>query len=169
MPVANAGPDLVLEYVFGTKLNAEIPTIGTGVWSVYTGTGDFSDETDPGATVSELSLNENILLWSVTNGVCQPALDYITITVHDLVIPTLITPNLDGRNDFFVLQGLETLGKTELTIFDRRGLKVYENADYENDWDGVDYNTNPLPDDTYFYVIKSANGKAFNGFIVVRR
>jgi len=169
MPVANAGSDMELEYVFGTELNAEAPLTGTGVWSVFSGNGDFTDENDPTTTITGLSLNENILLWSVTNGVCPPALDYITITVHDLVIPTLITPNLDSRNDFFVLQGLETLGKTELTIFDRRGLKVYEDTDYQNDWDGVDYNSNPLPDDTYFYVLKSANGKAFNGFIVVRR
>jgi gliding motility-associated-like protein len=169
MPVAHAGPDLVLEYVFGTTLDAEAPSIGTGMWSVDTGTGNFSDPEDPKAIVTGLSLKENILLWSVTNGVCTPALDYITITVNDLVIPTLITPNLDGRNDYLVLQGLETLGKTELIIFDRRGLKVFEDKNYQNDWDGVDYNDNPLPDDTYFYVIKAENGKSLNGFIVVRR
>ena len=28
---------------------------------------------------------------------------------------------MDGKNDYFVFKGLETLGKTELVIFDRRG------------------------------------------------
>ena len=95
--------------------------------------------------------------------------DLVVITVNNLTVPTLITPNLDGRNDYFVLRGLGTLGRTDLTIFDRRGLKVYENSDYQNDWDGTDYNSNPLPDDTYFYVIRADNGVSISGYIVVRR
>ena len=30
---------------------------------------------------------------------------------------------MDGRNDYFVISGLLTLGKTELIIFDRRGAR----------------------------------------------
>ena len=86
-----------------------------------------------------------------------------------MLIPTLITPNLDGRNDYFVLRGIGSLGTTELLIFDRRGMKVYETNDYQNDWDGVDYNSNPLPDDTYFYVLRFDNGSSLSGYIVVRR
>jgi gliding motility-associated-like protein len=89
--------------------------------------------------------------------------------VNDFVIPTLITPNMDGRNDYFVLGGLSTLGRSELVIFDRRGAQVYKNSDYDNSWNGVDYNKNPLPDDTYFYVLKTANGKSISGYIVIRR
>ena len=76
---------------------------------------------------------------------------------------------MDGKNDYFVLKGLSTLGKTQLVIFDRRGAKVYQNLDYDNSWNGVDYNGNPLPDDTYFYVLKSNNGKSMSGYIVIRR
>jgi gliding motility-associated-like protein len=91
------------------------------------------------------------------------------ITVNDFVIPTLITPNMDGKNDYFVIRGLATLGKTELMIFDRRGAEVYKNMNYDNSWNGVDYNKHPLPDDTYFFVLKSANGKSISGYIVIRR
>ena len=93
----------------------------------------------------------------------------MAIKVHDLVIPTLITPNMDGKNDYFILRGLDTLGKTELTIFDRRGVRVYINKNYNNEWDGIDYNKNPLLDDTYFFVLKTENGKSLSGFIVIRR
>ena len=71
---------------------------------------------------------------------------------------------MDGKNDYFVLKGKETLGKTELIVFDRRGLQVYK-----DDWNGVDYNDNPLPDDTYFYTIRTQNGKSISGYIVIRR
>ena len=61
------------------------------------------------------------------------------------------------------------MGKTELVIFDRRGVKVFQNLNYDNKWDGVDYNNNDLPDDTYFYVLKTQNGKSLSGYIVIRR
>lgn len=169
IPVANAGPDQVLEYKFGTTLNADIPDIGTGMWELVSGTGDLFNAIAYSTPVSGLSAGENVFSWTVTNGACDPVSDLIVITVNNLTVPTLITPNQDGRNDFFVLRGLETLGRTELTIFDRRGLKVYENNDYQNDWDGFDYNSNPLPDDTYFWVIRADNGVSVNGYVVVRR
>jgi len=169
IPVANAGPDQMLEYLFGTTLNAEIPEIGTGIWALVSGTGDLFNSTTPSTAVSGLSVGDNVFSWTVTNGACDPVTDMIVVKVNNLTVPTLITPNQDGRNDFFVVRGLETLGRTELTIFDRRGLKVYESRDYQNDWDGLDYNSNPLADDTYFWVIRADNGVSRSGYIVVRR
>jgi len=168
-PVANAGPDQVLENLFGTTMEAELGINETGTWSVFSGTGEFFDSTYPATTVSNLSLNENGLIWTVTNEVCPVSSDTVFITVNNLVIPTLITPNMDGRNDYFVLRGIETLGKTELIIFDRRGAQVYKNSNYDNGWNGVDYNGNPLPDDTYFFIMKTGKGKSISGYIVIRR
>jgi adhesin/invasin len=89
--------------------------------------------------------------------------------VHDLIIPTLITPNLDGINDFFVIKGVETFGNTTLTVFNRWGARVYENKKYDNTWNGVDDNQNPLPDDTYFFVLKPEKGRTIKGYVVIRR
>ncbi len=169
LPVANAGLDQVLEYTFGATLSADIPEIGVGLWSLVSGTGEIFNATAPVTAINGLALGENVFRWSVTNGVCLPVTDDVMIKVNDLIIPTLITPNGDGRNDYFVLGGIESLGETELVIFDRRGLKVYENAEYDNTFEGLDYNSNPLPDDTYFYVVRSANGKSLSGYLVVRR
>lgn len=173
LPVANAGPDQVLDYIFGTTLNADIPATGTGLWELVSGTGAIFNSGAPSTLVSGLSAGENVFSWTVTNGACDPVVDQMVVKVNNLTIPTLITPNEDGRNDFFELRGIETLGRTGLTIFDRRGQKVYENDDYTNEqgnrWEGLDYNSNPLPDDTYFYVIRAANGISISGYIVVRR
>jgi len=168
-PVANAGPDQVLEYVFETMMEAVLAyPYETGVWSIISGTGNFSDNSLPSSLVNGLSVGVNKFLWTVTNKVCPSSSDSVNIDVHDFVIPTLITPNMDGNNDYFVLRGLSTLGKTELIIFDRRGAQVYKNSNYDNTWNGIDYNENPLPDDTYYYVIKSENGKSLSGYIVIR-
>ncbi|MDZ7634079.1 MAG: gliding motility-associated C-terminal domain-containing protein [Bacteroidales bacterium] len=169
LPVANAGRDQVLDYQFGTTLNADIPSVGTGIWELVSGTGELFDAMDESTPVNGLTLGDNVFSWTVTNGACYPVTDYVLVKVNSLIIPTLITPNQDGANDYFVLRGLESLGRTGLTIFDRRGLKVYENSDYDNSWEGQDYNSNPLADDTYFYVVRAENGTSLSGYIVVRR
>jgi trimeric autotransporter adhesin len=168
--IANAGPDQVLEYLLTTTMDAELAySYEKGVWSVISGTGNFLESTNAKTAVRNLSFGINKFLWTVTNDFCKPADDTVIISVNELVIPTLITPNMDGRNDYLVLRGLSTLGKTELIIFDRSGVLVYKNTNYDNSWDGVDYNNNPLPDDTYFYILRSANGKSISGFIVIKR
>lgn len=170
IPMADAGPDQILTYLFSTTLNAVAPDGNfTGTWSVEEGSGDFTDENDPKTRVSNLSVGENMLMWSVSNDVCPPTTDNMTITVTNLLIPSLITPDMNGMNDYFVLQGMEELGRVELTVFDRRGLIVFENHDYDNLWYGLDYNGNPLPDDTYFYIIEAENGASLAGYIVIRR
>ena len=170
VPLANAGPDQVLEFLFETTMNAELThDYEKGMWSVISGTCVLSDTSYARSSVDNLSVGENKFLWTVTNGVCPASRDTVMVIVHDLIIKTLITPNMDGRNDYFVLRGLNALGKTELEIFDRRGVQVYSNRNYDNLWNGVDYKGNPLPDDTYFCIIKTGNGKTINGYIVIRR
>jgi gliding motility-associated-like protein len=169
-PVANAGPDTVLSFQFETRMDALPPDeYETGLWSVISGSGKFSDPSSAETAVSGLSLDKNLYLWTVSNGVCPESSDSVEISVHDLIVPTLITPNMDGRNDYLIIRGSDILGRIELVIFDRRGIQVYKSENYDNLWDGIDINGKPLSDDTYFYVLKSENHKPVKGFIVIRR
>ncbi len=170
IPAANAGPDQIIVYPSGTTLNAVVPSSNEiGVWSLISGSCEFTDASNARTSVSGLSKGIDILLWTVTNGVCPAASDTMKIIVRDKAIPTLITPNMDGKNDYFVLKNPDTPGKLELYIFDRRGVQVYKSLDYNNTWNGIDYNGNQLPEDTYFYILKTEKGPAENGYIVVRR
>jgi hypothetical protein len=99
-PVANAGPDQMLEYTFETDLEGSVPGPNqTGEWTLLEGDGDFSDKTNPTTHVSNLGIDQNKFIWRLTNGVCPISSDTVNIVVHNLVIPTLITPNQDGKND----------------------------------------------------------------------
>ncbi|MBW6500799.1 MAG: gliding motility-associated C-terminal domain-containing protein, partial [Bacteroidales bacterium] len=132
-PVANPGADQVLEGQFSTTMNAELThDYETGSWSLISGTGEISDTTYSRTSISGLSPGINKFLWSVSNGVCPPSFNAVTITVHDFIIPSLITPNMDGRNDYFVIKGLSEQDRAELVVFDRRGFLVYKNPDYDN-------------------------------------
>ncbi len=169
-PAANAGPDQELQFLFETNLEAVAPGLNqTGEWTLLTGNGDFSNVNDHSSHVSDLSPGVNSFVWTVTDGVCPGSSDTVNIIVHDLIIPTLITPNLDGKNDFFVIKGIETLGITTLTVFNRWGARVYENCKYDNSWDGVDDNDYPLPNDTYFFILKPEKSRIITGYLVIRR
>lgn len=169
-PVADAGPDQILDFVFEALLEASaLNSYESGEWKVLSGTGKFSDKNSNITSVTELSIGNNVMLWSVINGVCAASTDTLLIKINDLLLPTLITPNQDGNNDYFVVRGIESLGNTGLSIFNRWGAVVYSDGNYKNDWDGNDYNGNPLPDDTYFYILKPEKIQSIKGFIVIKR
>ncbi len=168
-PSANAGPDQIISNKFNSILEAELGEEESGMWYSDSDSIIFSDMTDPLSAVNNLSAGENVLSWIVTNGVCPADTDKVTITVGDLLIPTLITPNGDSKNEYFVIQGIETSIQTELTVFDRRGTQVFQDSNYDNKWNGVDYNNKPLINDTYFFVLKLLNGRSYRGYIVIRK
>ena len=170
IPAANAGTDQVLTNQTETIMNAEvIQNYETGVWSEISGSGSFFDSNYAKTTVSGLSSEKNVFAWTVTNGICPPSSDTVVITVHDHLLPTLITPNMDGRNDYFVMKGFSPMSRIEFVVFDRRGNQVYKNLNYDNLWNGTDLNGMPLPEDTYFYVVKTEATVSLNGYIVIKR
>jgi gliding motility-associated-like protein len=70
---------------------------------------------------------------------------------EDFKIPNVFTPNGDGINDMLEIAGLPPF--SSLLIFDRLGHELYSSEIYNNDWNGSDVNGNPLPEDTYWYVL----------------
>ncbi|MBB5438121.1 gliding motility-associated-like protein/uncharacterized repeat protein (TIGR01451 family) [Pedobacter sp. AK017] len=96
----------------------------------------------------------------------------ITITViedYNLVANNVLTPNGDGKNDFFTVKNIDMYPNNEVRIFDRAGRSVYSKRGYNNEWDGT-LNGSPLDEDTYYYIIDFGNGvKAKKGFISIVR
>ncbi|MBN2214466.1 MAG: gliding motility-associated C-terminal domain-containing protein [Bacteroidales bacterium] len=151
----DAGTDQLLDFKFRTTLNAQPPLFGNGIWSVSRGEAVFDDETSPNANVSGLDF-DNILVWTVTNGICPSTQDSISIIVRDLELPLGITPGSGTSAELFKIE-IENAERIELIIFNRLGQVVFEESDYNetNFWDGTHYkNHAELPEGTYFYVLK---------------
>jgi gliding motility-associated-like protein len=165
-PIAIAGPDQDLEFIFETQMKAELSSSETGIWSLISGSGRISDIHSPTSLVTELSTGENIFLWKIQNGNCE-ASGEVKITVHDLFIPSVITPDGDGSNDYFKIS--ENVGKVELIIFNRWGNEEYASDRYKNDWDGRNNKGAELPFDTYFYILKFEDGKIRKGSVLIKR
>jgi gliding motility-associated-like protein len=165
-PVAIAGPDQELKFVFETQMKAELSSYETGEWSLISGSGLMNDINSPTTRVAELSIGENSFLWKVWNGNCEDS-TVVKITVYDLFIPSVITPNGDGKNDYFKIK--ENIGRVELIIFNRWGNEEYTNGNYSNDWEGQNNKGAELSNDTYFYILKFENGKIKKGSVLIKR
>ncbi len=79
----------------------------------------------------------------------------ISTIVSDLVqlIPNVITPNNDGKNDVWRLDFIDIyFPEAEIEIYNRWGVKLFRSVGYSNAWDGS-YKGDPLPVGAYFYTI----------------
>ena len=76
----------------------------------------------------------------------------------NLSYPNVVTPNGDGVNDRFVIDGLiehNCFKYNELTIYDRTGHQVYHKRNISNETDWWDPAAQRAPSGTYFYYFKA--------------
>lgn len=86
---------------------------------------------------------------------------------EEIFIPNVITPNNDGRNDFFIVRNAENEGR--LLILNKWGGVEYSKDQYEGDWDGRNSKGQELPADTYFYILDFGNGLVRRGSVLIIR
>ena len=92
-------------------------------------------------------------------------------TVYLEFIPVItpnegFTPNGDGINDYWRIKFIDKFPNNIVTIFNRWGVKVYEQKGYSSTdeskmWDGNSKNGKELPSGTYYFVI-ILNEEGFN-------
>ncbi|QNK64782.1 gliding motility-associated C-terminal domain-containing protein [Pedobacter sp. PAMC26386] len=90
----------------------------------------------------------------------------------DAIQPSnVITPNGDGRNDKWVIEGISDFPNNKVIIFTKNGQIVYSTKNYNNDsnyWEGL-FDGTPLREGTYFYVIDLGTKNQYKGFITILR
>jgi gliding motility-associated-like protein len=86
----------------------------------------------------------------------------------DLIVPiNVITPNDDGKNDFLKFGGLNKFNNYKLTVFNRWGNVVFDQLNYNNDWDGT-FNGEPLPAGSYYYILRVNQGEIKSALTILR-
>ena len=98
----------------------------------------------------------------------------------DLCTPkpaTVMTPNGDGKNDFWEIPELLQYPNTSVRIYNREGILVYFNDNYANEFNGnanvqtvMTNDSRELPTGTYYYYIQfGGTDLNMNGYLFINR
>lgn len=87
---------------------------------------------------------------------------YTTTSVPKYATYNVITPNGDGKNDYFILD--PALEGSSLQVYNRWGMKIYENSNYQNNWDGQG-----LATAVYYWVISNECAGKLKGSVTIIR
>jgi gliding motility-associated-like protein len=161
----NAGPDTAIcADDFPIVLPISISGATEWKWTLIAGTGSVDDPTSTSPEFSGLDKTVNTFVLSAGVAPCE-SFDTLNITVYsdsdpfclsqEVFIPTGFSPNGDGEFDLFEINNLNNLN-AQVQIFNRWGTLVFEDPDYNNDWDGTSTSGEGggVPDGTYYYVIQ---------------
>ncbi len=127
-------------------LTLSAPAAPTGhsynyIWSPF-------GQTTREIVLSDLTEGEYLVSVDAGGGCTGEILVYV---IHCAVtIPNVFTPNNDGCNDYFVIDGIDNFPESRLFIYNRWGKCVFESDDYNSGhyWDAQGH-----ADGVFFYVL----------------
>ena len=149
-----------------TLLDSNLPTNGT--WVEVNTTGALSGSI---FNPSNLAFGYYTIRYivNVENNPC-PFIYEIYINVAncdvlaacDIIVNNAVSPNGDGLNEIFMIEGITCYPNNTVEIYNRWGVNVYKANGYNNNniyFDGQSQNKltvgdDKLPGDTYFYILK---------------
>jgi gliding motility-associated-like protein len=96
-----------------------------------------------------------------------------TVNVYRGVAPlsisatNILTPNGDGKNDYWVIQDIQLYPNNNVVVYDKAGRSIYSKHGYNNDWNGTLQGA-PLNEGTYYYTVDLGPGlPKFRGYITI--
>ena len=85
-----------------------------------------------------------------------------------IILPKFFTPNGDGYNDTYQIEGNSMLPKVKIAIFDRHGALIIYLDERNSSWDGT-LNGNLLPASDYWYKANFTDGSEMKGHFSLLR
>jgi gliding motility-associated-like protein len=87
------------------------------------------------------------------------AIDSVTVKVTNTIIPSVFSPNGDGRNDRFYIRPTHSgVNVMEISVYNRWGERVFYTNQTDEGWDGS-YKSVPADMGTYFYQLIYSIGR----------
>lgn len=166
-PVADAGPDLSIEFGDSVMLGADSSSNNAYVWEPRNYLSD-PYSSNPYANPPS-NITYTLTQTSRFSG-CSSK-DEVVITIKGDGFYNGLSPNNDGVNDYWKIPALNKYPKNYVTVINRYGSEVWKAADYDNNnvkFTGTNLDGDELPDGTYFYVINYNNSKK-EGWLIIKR
>lgn len=144
---------------------------------LYSYTIDYDDGTDyTGSTISLIKKfpkeeTYHIIMIIKDQLTCADTAEIdVKITDQNLQnLPNSFTPNNDGINDLFVIEG-DGITLLKFEVFNRAGSIIYQNESKIITWDGKTLSGMDAPTGVYFYILTSENNKyeVVNSIFLIR-
>ncbi len=156
------------------------------IWVIVGGTiTEGGTNTDDFVTVNWDELQDTSISVSYEDGINCTSEETVAIATircgevlgeeFSLLVYNEFSPNNDGFNDFFEVEGIMDFSST-VKIYNRNGNLVFETINYQNNWDGVAsvsgvfQKGEKLPSGTYYYIINIPElQRNLNGWIQLAR
>ena len=162
----NTGSVSVTKSSFGTVIGVQI--VNNTATVIMSNPGDFIFSLDnsiwQSANIFNNLPNGNHTVFVKTPAGC--VIGQMNFTIFN--VSNSFTPNADGINDTWKIDGIENYPNSEIKVYDRNGnmvLSKLTNGSFE--WDGK-YNSRPLPTGNYWYIIKVSDGRIMNGWLLIK-
>ena len=152
LPVVSAGPDVILFVGTSSPIGGSPTTTSPGAtyqWMPTPGALDNSTVSNP--TASPIATATYTV--TVTSAQGCTASDSMVVNVRPtIVFPDGISPNGDGANDEWIIDGIELFPDCVVEVYNRWGELLFQSVGYKEHWKGI-FKNKPLPVGTYYYVI----------------
>ena len=155
--IAIEGPEQLVLSALADKSTCIDMTDGSIVLDLSGGTQPYTYEWSNNATDPNL-IGIPAGMYSVTvtdENKCFQVLDVeVSTACQDLQFYDILTPNGDGQNDNWVIDGIESYPNNELLIYDRWGRLVFTTTAYTGNWDGRSNDGKALPMGAYYFILR---------------
>ncbi|POY35930.1 hypothetical protein C3K47_12010, partial [Solitalea longa] len=84
---------------------------------------------------------------------CSCEANVLVNVLPDIEVPNAISPNGDGKNDYWEIKNIEKYPAAMIYVYNRYGDKIFSSQGSAQTWDGT-ANGKKLPNATYYYVIQ---------------
>ena len=162
----DAGPDQFIGQSIA-NLTAQTNNGSIFYWENLNSIGNIVSPDSLNTNLTDLVSGDYEFTITASNGVCPEKSDNVIYIVDWVFIPSGFSPNGDGLNDVFLVEGARTNVDFEMQIVNRWGELLYATSNIFVGWDGT-LNGGLAPTDTYFYFIRIADN-SFNGYLELRR
>jgi gliding motility-associated-like protein len=173
------------DYAIGNAFNASIyygnescqgANDGYIIANVYNNKGTIHYALSPtsDSTANSVNLQPGTYTLTIRDSINHPLNKVITINASTETCPVTVhnafSPNGDGLNDLFILDGIENYTNNHVYIYNRYGQLLWDKPKYNNTtvvWDGKAASGAALYAGTYFYIIEIDTRKPMKGWVEI--
>ena len=162
-----AGTSVLIDEGDSVEIDATLSNGGNILWTPFY---NMDNDTILNPSVAPTEPVTYYTIYATSADGCS-ATDSVLIlvnTIDYLEINNFLSPNGDLSNDTWTVNKPSIISGCPLAIYNRWGKIVWESTSYDNNFDGTNKSGEPLPEGTYFYLIKCAQ-EEYKGSILLMR